>query len=728
MTPRPLLLGMGWFPDQTGGLNRYLRTLAEALRAEDVDARAVVIGPAEGAPGWVRAVSRHRAPLPLRMLAFARAARGGDVIDTHFALYALLPVLLRRRTPVVTHFQGPFGDEELAQRGRAGTARIKTALERRVLARATTVITLTPSFRRMAALRYGVPSWRSTVVAPGVDLERFSPGDRDAARAQLGLAADDFVAVTARRLVPRMGIDVLLDAWRTRENGTLLVVGEGPERAALEARAGERVRFLGRVDDDTLLACYRAADVAVVPTRSLEGFGLVCLEALACGTPVVASDVDGLRDALADFDPGLLVPPEDVTALAARISEPLPSRDGCRAYAERFRWDEVARRHIEIYRDAVESRAPARRRVVYVGHSAQQAGGEIALARLVGALDDVDAHVVLAEDGPLVDTLHRAGATVEVLPMRESVRGRRRDARSLPLLGSALYTLRLARRLRALAPDLVHTNTLKANLYGGVAAKLAHVPVVWHVRDRIADDYLPPRVVRLVRALARRVPNAVIANSRATLATVPGARAPHVVPSPVGDVQPAGRRNAPLRIGMVGRIAPWKGQHVFLEAFARAFPDGEAEAVVVGAPLFGADEVEYERELRALARERGIDRRVDFAGFREDVAAELAGLDVLVHASTVPEPFGLVVAEGMAAGLAVVAANAGGPAEVVEHDVNGLVFQPGNSDELAAALRRLAADAELRTRLGGAARERAAAFAPAAVAARVREIYDAVLS
>src|ERR1700678_905398 len=107
-------------------------------------------------------------------------------------------------------------------------------------------------------------------------------------------------------------------------------------------------------------------------------------------------------------------------------------------------------------------------RVVYIGHVAQLSGGEIALMRLIDALDDVDPHVILAEDGPLVEHLRASGVSVEVLAMRERTRDLRKDRvrpGRLPataLIDTTAYTFRLARRLRAIRPDLVHTNTLKA--------------------------------------------------------------------------------------------------------------------------------------------------------------------------------------------------------------------------------------------------------------------------
>jgi glycosyltransferase involved in cell wall biosynthesis len=146
---------------------------------------------------------------------------------------------------------------------------------------------------------------------------------------------------------------------------------------------------------------------------------------------------------------------------------------------------------------------------------------------------------------------------------------------------------------------------------------------------------------------------------------------------------------------------------------------------VVGEALFG--EQEYAMRLRGLAGELGIAGRVEFRGFRADVPAELAAMDVLVHCSTVPEPFGQVVAEGMAAGLPVVATAAGGPAEIIRHDVDGLLHPLGDAAELAAALRRLAADPGLRQRLGRCARASARRYAPEVVARDVMAVYRGVL-
>jgi glycosyltransferase involved in cell wall biosynthesis len=272
----------------------------------------------------------------------------------------------------------------------------------------------------------------------------------------------------------------------------------------------------------------------------------------------------------------------------------------------------------------------------------------------------------------------------------------------------------------------VHTNSLKSGLYGSIAARMARVPVIWHLHDRLADDYLPRRAVTFMQRAVRALPTALVTNSEATLATVP--QTPRggavVVPNPVRPAAARDGRDHVERVGMVGRLAPWKGQNVFLEAFARAFPEGPVQATVVGAALFG--EEPYEAELRELAEELGIADRVEFRGFRPDVGTELERLDVFVHASVVAEPFGQVILEAMAAGVPVAAAAGGGSSEIASDGHTALLHSPGDAGELADALQRLAADPTLRRRLSVAGRERAQDFGPEVVAERLGTLYDAL--
>ncbi len=372
-------------------------------------------------------------------------------------------------------------------------------------------------------------------------------------------------------------------------------------------------------------------------------------------------------------------------------------------------------------------------RVTYLDHVARLSGAEIALVRLIQAAGpELEATVILAEDGELVERLGASGARVEVLPLVEAVRGMSRKEIRPGLRQAhaaaevAGYTNRLRRRLRELRPDLVHTTSLKASVYGMAAARAAGLPVLWHLHDRLARDYLPGAVVPPMRLLAATAPSALVAPSRFTLETVGRrfrrgmvvAALPNVVPYPERAVEV---REQVETVTMIGRLTSWKGQHIFLEAFAVAFPEGPVRARLIGSATFG--EANYERGLREQAVRLGIADRVDFVGFVPEVARELERTDLLVHASVLADPLNTAVLEGMAAGVTVVATDTGGHVEYLRDGREGLLHRPGDVHGLADTLRRASEDAGLRRRLAAGARERALELAPAAVAERWMSLY-----
>ena len=371
------MLGDGWFPDMPGGLNRYFWGLLGALAEAGNAPLGLVLGPATEPPAEIRVPANREAWLPLRLVrhagAVAVAARDADLVDSHFALYALLPLLVGTFAPRchIVHFHGPWAAESEHSLGQRGARiRAKHLLEQLVYRRAAALITLSHAFADVLTTSYGIPRERIHVIPPGVELDLFVPADRAAARRSLGLPEDAWIAAAVRRLDPRMGLDVLVEAWaevraRFPERKLLLVIGgDGHEGPRLQSRVeqlglAEVVRFTGRLSDSELVAVNQAADVFGVPSTALEGFGLVVLEALACGTPVIVTNVGGLPETVRALDPSLVVPPGDAQALAARLAAaldgaaPLPSRDRCRRYAEGFSWAESARRHNEVYERAI---------------------------------------------------------------------------------------------------------------------------------------------------------------------------------------------------------------------------------------------------------------------------------------------------------------------------------------------------------------------------------------
>ncbi len=380
-----LEVGMAWFGEQPGGLDRYFAGLMDHAAAAGVRARGLVIGSpdvARASGGRVTAYATAADPIPRRWLAARRAARSAaddaaaaghpfDLWASHLALYAAPLLGPLRRLPHVVHFHGPFAAEGQREGQRSFLVGVKAAVERRVYRRADRLVVLSDAFRDvLAADPYGIDPARIRVVPGGVDVDRFDTGlTRAEARGRLGWPADRPTVLCVRRLVRRMGLTMLLDAvarLRDRHPDLLcLIGGRGPLADELAAgitarHLGDHVRLLGFVPDEQLPLAYRAADFSVVPTEAWEGFGLITVESLAAGTPVLVTPVGGLPEVVRPFAPDLVTAAATVDALAERLGDCLagrvavPTAEQCRAYARtHFDWPAVAARVAEVYREVL---------------------------------------------------------------------------------------------------------------------------------------------------------------------------------------------------------------------------------------------------------------------------------------------------------------------------------------------------------------------------------------
>ena len=282
------------------------------------------------------------------------------------------------------------------------------------------------------------------------------------------------------------------------------------------------------------------------------------------------------------------------------------------------------------------------------------------------------------------------------------------------------YAARLRQHLSEFLPDIVHTNGLKMHLLGARTCPPS-ARLVWHMHDY---PDVRPVSARLLSMHASRCA-AVIANSESVATRTRrlfGPKPPVHTNYNAVDLdrfQPEGARldldalaNLPplpsgdIRIGLVATLARWKGHEVFLDALAKLRGTGGVRGYVIGGPIYQTDDSQFSLpELRALAAARGLGDTVGFTGRLDDVPSALRSLDIVVHASVEPEPFGLAIAEAMASGRPVVVSRAGGAAEIAE--AGALFHSPGNAVELAQAIAQLAADAALRSSLGDAGRRAA---------------------
>jgi glycosyltransferase involved in cell wall biosynthesis len=284
-----------------------------------------------------------------------------------------------QRLPVVRSYYGSWAAEACVERGGIGLDHgARWMLEALSLQRSRRVIVLSEFSRSEVTRGFRVPSERVDLVPGGVDTERFQTGHRRGARLRLGLPLERPICLTVRRLVPRMGLDALLEAWARvvtapipGERGAsplLLIGGRGPEENALRARAARpdlaaHVHFLGFIPDAELPFYYQAADAYILPTRALEGFGLTTLEALACGLPVLGTPVAATPELLGAVEPGLILPGAGADEMAAGIraflGRPLPptcAPSRLREFALRFSWERITAETLAVYVAALGSR------------------------------------------------------------------------------------------------------------------------------------------------------------------------------------------------------------------------------------------------------------------------------------------------------------------------------------------------------------------------------------
>jgi glycosyltransferase involved in cell wall biosynthesis len=362
-----------------GGVECYFWDLFDSLRADPelrVDAvyfqhRATQPPPAPnqrcigstGQPGYRRLWNLRQAVLP----ELKSTADQPSVVASHFALYAaaLLPRL--SRMPHVVHFHGPWAIESAVEGRDAANVFLKRMVERAVYSSATAFIALSQSFKDLLVKEYRVDPELVHIIPGAVDVRRFCPGDKSLARARLGWPKDTRILFCLRRLVRRMGLKNLLDAFcqiaESHSDVMLIIGGTGPLRGELEKQINDRglsdrVRLTGFVPNEDLVSAYRAADLAIFPSQALEGFGSAAVEAMSSGTPILVTPVGGLPELVNGLASQLVLRDRGTEVITEWLDQflsgkiALPTAEECHRHVQRnFTWSIVARQILTLYRN-----------------------------------------------------------------------------------------------------------------------------------------------------------------------------------------------------------------------------------------------------------------------------------------------------------------------------------------------------------------------------------------
>ncbi|HTA93768.1 MAG TPA: glycosyltransferase family 4 protein [Polyangiaceae bacterium] len=396
-------------------------------------------------------------------------------------------------------------------------------------------------------------------------------------------------------------------------------------------------------------------------------------------------------------------------------------------------------------------------RVLFVSPAAELGGAERCLLDCVAALrgsGGVQVDVVALADGPLLGKARELGATAQVIEaprelseLGESGPGSESGGALLGLVSAAPGVMRFLARLReaiaAPQPDVVHSNGMKAHLLAGLVSPV-RARLVIHLHDfigtRRASKWLLPALSRIRRRAVFIANSRAVAQDFARIAPEANVHAVYNVVDTdyfregvaepdwlagLADLEPPVQETTTF--GLVATYARWKGHRLFIEAAGQvcnARPELPLRFYVVGGPIYKTRGSQVQApELLEHARSAGIESRFGLVPFQDDIARVYRALNVVVHASTQPEPFGRTIVEAMACARPVIVARAGGAAELFDEGENAFGFEPGNAAELALTMMR---DLEpgVRARLGRSAREHAVAgFGRSRLAPELLRVY-----
>jgi glycosyltransferase involved in cell wall biosynthesis len=707
----PLLLGLDHFASRPGGLGRAFDAICKEFEANGQKFNRLEIG----LPFYSSNVNPENSVF-LRVNWLLRGAlkirNQTNIVYSHFAFHAFI-VSFVVNAPIVSFFHGPWARESLISSGkRSMRFELQKFVEKKVYNKSRLIHCASESFKNLLITEYNIDRSKILVIPLGVDLDRFQNNQKDFARKKLGIGASELIFVSVRRLTNRMGIDDLIHGFSKfcthSPKGSLYIIGRGPQQNSYEKLIQSlgienRIHLLGEISDSDLPLWYAASNSSIVPSQSLEGFGLVALESLSCGTPVLASRCGGLEEIVESWNKNFLFDPYRPDQIASKLLEFASGKvsetpENCRNFANNYTWF----RSFKLIQASLESQ-----KIIFLSSEDMISGAEISLFELVTGLSDhYHPEVWIGGKGPLYDKFLQSNVSIKLVP-RLSLNFSRYSKKSelIKAFVKLPYSMYIIfQEIRKSDSEIVFINTFKSLLVSFPGILLTNKKVIYWAHDAFKFDSKTQFGKRFFyKYVLLFLKIHIVCNSKYTSSSLNknfGITTGHIL-NPIVRVAATQRKNSSetlIKLGICGRIAEWKGQLFALKALAPLLSNSNNLVLeVLGSPLFG-DEI-YFQQVKDFIVEKNISEKVKLIPFCAEPEKIMATWDLSIHAAIEPEPFGRTIVESLMVGVPVIVPNVGGPLEIVSERINGLTYKIGDVDDLANKVNEFLENSELRKEL-----------------------------
>ncbi|HAH21477.1 MAG: hypothetical protein A2Y00_03605 [Omnitrophica WOR_2 bacterium GWF2_43_52] len=575
------------------------------------------------------------------------------------------------------------------------------------------------------------------VVKNGADLTSFQPAsetEKRAIKGRLGLAGGK-VILYAGRLAENKGAHILLQAFNklTYSDVTLILAGgitysdstQNEYLKSLKTLAEgkkEKIKFLGHVPHEKIPELYKAADIFAIPSQVEEALGISLIEAMATGLTVIGSKRGGIPELIEDKENGVLVNDySNPDAWRQRLDALLENDALSVSLGKKARqktevslsWKHSADSLKHLYNQAL---ANTKTKVLFIETGSGFGGSAKYLYELTSRInkENFEPYVIYSGYGPNIKKVIELG-----IPARR-INLFLEDKHNILLNYLYLFywlifrvlpnIFRIAAIIKKTALDIVYLNNeLLSHLPSIIAAKLCGKKVICHNHGLRQLTFIERKLITYVDLFVC-VSNATLEAIKEDVSNKPAKVVYNGLDTQDFDLgkialdsKIEALKKTKKLVGIYGRIVEWKGHSVFVEAAAgvlQDFPD--TLFLVIGDDL--TPRKNFLKEVKRRVKELGIENSFVFTGWQEDTKPMVLGLDIVVHPSIKPEPFGLAVIEAMALERPVVASRLGALPEIIDDTVDGILFEPNNPQDLAQKIKLLLADDSQRQKIGKAAR------------------------